>query len=108
MMRDTFRAVLEDDGFRVTLRDHASPNVTEIAQLSPDVVIVDSQGVADDCPEQLLRRMRAHADLACIPIVLCTGAIYDADALADELAELHVKLLPKPFDIDQLLAMVRA
>jgi DNA-binding response OmpR family regulator len=80
--------------------------VTALADTVPDVLILDSQGVAEQGSEAFLRELRAQPHLATLPIILCTGALAYAETMAPVLAALHVAVLIKPFDIDQLLAAV--
>jgi CheY-like chemotaxis protein len=42
-----------------------------------------------------------------IPIILCTGAVREVQELEGQLKEMKIQVLLKPFDIDELLGLIR-
>lgn len=106
----------EDTDARLELRDHLSADGNDVVETSPleeipeavvrhrpDLVLLDWRQRRDD-PEGALRRLRAASD---VPVVVLSvedrkGAkIRALDAGADD-------FVTKPYDIDELLARVRA
>ena len=103
---DLFRALLEDEGYRVTTQFYLVPDLGQIAALQPDLIILDYMWAHDDHGWSLLQMLRMDPGTAAIPIVLCTGAVREVEALAPHLAEMGVRVVLKPFDIDHLLAVI--
>ena len=103
---DLLREIFEDAGYRVTLRrmDEVGPDA--VTACDPDVLVTDL--VARDGTPDLrrVRWLRSDPQTAGLPIVVCTGAIPFVRERSDELADLGVKVVPKPFDIDHLVAVV--
>jgi CheY-like chemotaxis protein len=80
-------------------------NIQGIAQMQPDLVISD-WGVAQDPNWNFISAMQASPRTAVIPIVVCTAVFLKADQLGVRLNERKVKVLEKPFDIEELLRLV--
>ena len=104
VLREVLALALEDDGRRVTTRSYVGEVVADVAALEPDLIVLE-------LPPGLLAagvlRLRAHPATARTPILLCTGAVREAEALAELFAAIGVPVLAKPFDIDELLVQVR-
>lgn len=97
----TVRLMLEMEGYRVeTTVNGAAPALA--ATLRPAVVLLDIQMPGMDGIE-VARRLRADERTRRIPIVLMSAA-YRLRERADE-AEVD-SLLSKPFDLDEMLALV--
>lgn len=78
----------------------------EIASLRPDLMILDYMWSTDDSNWVLLQMLRMDPRTKGIPIILCTGAVRQVEPLSARLAEMNVKTILKPFDIDELVQMV--
>ena len=61
---------------------------------------------SDDAGWSLLQMLRMDPRTANIPIVLCTGAVREVEALKARLDEMHVRVVLKPFNIDELAATI--
>jgi len=101
-IRDSLAACLEAEGFRVATAANGAIGLEELQAARPDVVIVDLiMPVMNG--HQFVARLREDPATARLPVVLMTGAtprpglpLPEADAL-----------LPKPFELDELVAVVR-
>src|SRR4051812_33389413 len=80
------RALLEDEGYRVTTDTRATEDLTTIAALAPDLIVLDYRWAGEDAGWSLLKILRLDPRFARIPIVLCTGAAREVGALAGQLA----------------------
>ncbi len=60
----------------------------------------------DAAPFALLDQLAANPATAALPVVLCSGAARELEQAADRLAHPHLAVVLKPFDIDELLAVV--
>ena len=101
-----FRDLLEDEGYRVTTRRYADRDLAQIRAAAPDLVVLDYMWHDEDENWSLLQMLRMDPGTAAIPIVLCTGAVREAEALGPRLAAMGVRVLLKPFNIDDLYALI--
>lgn len=103
---DLMQELLEGEGYHVTT-SRVLPDLSEIKELNPDVIVQDLlfERVQQEGLKQL-RLVRLDPELATIPLILCTAAVQTLKnpELAAQLEDLRVRVVPKPFDIDDLLA----
>jgi CheY-like chemotaxis protein len=105
-LRDLYQAILESEGYRVTLLAQA-PSVGEVGALAPDAVLLDLLLSGDEgAAWGLLAGMRADPRLRALPVVVCSAASELLRRLAPGLAELGAAVLPKPFELDAFSAAV--
>jgi DNA-binding response OmpR family regulator len=105
---DLFRDILEEEGFDAILSTFAPKELDSIIEVDPDVVILDFM-IGDEAHGwQLLQKMKMHRKTRDIPSVVCTGAVALIRDLEGHLAAKNVGVVIKPFDIDDLMAIVRA
>jgi CheY-like chemotaxis protein len=101
-IRDSLAACLEAEGFRVATAANGALGLEQVQADRPDVVLVDLiMPVMNG--HQFVARLRENPATAALRVVLMTGAtprpglpLPKADAL-----------LPKPFEIEELIAVVR-
>ncbi|MDP9470998.1 MAG: response regulator [Chloroflexota bacterium] len=101
-----FRDLLEEEGFRVSTQPYVDRDLDGIKQLCPDVIILDYMWANEDASWSLLQMLRMDRGTQDIPIILCTGAVQEVEALTDHLVQMGVRVVLKPFNIDQLRAMI--
>ena len=100
-----FRDVLEASGYR-TLEATTGCLAVELAQRHiPDVVLMDVQ-LPDLDGIEALRRIRADARTAFVPVVAVTAQAMDGDRERFLRAGFD-GYLPKPVDVSELLGVVR-
>jgi len=109
---DLVHAILTDDGFAVSLLHHQNPDAIRVAvnQLEPDCILLDGSSSADyglswDDAAWLANRDRP------VPVVMFTAhraAMEEADERQTERSQLarFTAILPKPFDLDELVSVV--
>lgn len=107
VMRDLLRDLLEDAGYRVSALP-SPPDLERLRSLRADAVVLDLLFAgAEDAGWSFLHRVRDDVELGGLPVVLCTGAIDRArDDAASAARRLGVRVVPKPFDIDEMLAVL--
>lgn len=99
---DLLREVLESEGFAVT--GSATPvGIEEVIRHAPDLIVLDVLFGQEERGIELLRRLRAEAATAAIPVVLCSGATEPIRRIEGSLLEGATGLVLKPFDVDVLL-----
>jgi CheY-like chemotaxis protein len=106
---ELYRAVLADEGYRVTTT--ASPDLepAAVATLAPALLLLDLRfdGHAGRGVE-LIARLKADPATRTLPLLVCSA---DTLLLAELAAQLRVwdcGVLAKPFNLDDLLATVQA
>jgi DNA-binding response OmpR family regulator len=93
-------AIAQETAYRSMLVKDAFQALRRIRTGRPDLIILDYRlpgmnGI------QFYERIRAHKELANIPVILIS-----ADIPESEVRKYHLILMPKPFDLDKLLNLV--
>lgn len=94
------------EGYQVHGLGRIPHGLDAIRDLAPDVIVLDLRlpGVGG---VEFLRLLRADRQLAPTPVLIVSGARDLRKAHADEFAELGCEVLPKPFELDELIGGVR-
>ncbi len=104
------RDLLEAKGYQVGALEPGAPDLAAIGQLAPDVIVLDAKWLTT--PEwALLRGLMTEPRTRAIPVVLCTictNPVVTARELQSRLAGLTIRIVPKPYTLDDLLAEVVA
>ncbi len=100
------RAVLEPAGFRMLFADSLASARAELAQATPDLVLLDV-GLPDGNGLDLARELRASARTATVPIITASARVLPADQTAAQDAGSD-RFLPKPLRPRELLSAVHA
>jgi CheY-like chemotaxis protein len=104
---DVVRTCLEDEGYHVQTCLESRYAVDLASADPPDLIMLDVV-MPEVSGWDVLARLRRDARFRHTPVIVCTA--YVAEALG-RLAELkgpdqHLGLLPKPFDVDELIEVV--
>jgi DNA-binding response OmpR family regulator len=102
--------LLEADRYHASLVDGDKVSTIEpIRATNPELLIVDLRlRGAEISGWDILQAIRADAELAALPVIICTADSFQLADRAEEMAEMPgVEVLLKPFHIDDLDAMVR-
>jgi CheY-like chemotaxis protein len=106
---DLMGELLEDEGYRVTI-SQALLDSDKVKDLAPDLIVQDL--LFEQTPQELgwkfLTLVRLDPELARIPLILCTAAVRTVKdpAMAEQLDRLGVRVVLKPFHIEDLLSAV--
>ena len=104
---DLFRIILEDEGYQTSLYSFAFNDLTVVKEARPDLIVLDLLIGNEDHGWQLLQKLKMDRSTASIPVVVCSAAMHLLRELEGHLKEKGVAVVPKPFDIDDLLLAVR-
>jgi DNA-binding NarL/FixJ family response regulator len=104
-LRDAVQAYLEDSGFTVDVASNAQMGWEMLEKRTPDLVISDIMMPQVDGYE-FLRQMRADARFGKLPVVFLTARGMTKDRIEGYQASVDA-YIPKPFDPDELVAVVR-
>jgi CheY-like chemotaxis protein len=100
------RDLLADEGYRVTIGSKVHESSNQVAELQPDLVVVDFLWISDDNGWRFLQMLKLDPRTKAIPLVLCTTGVREARELEPQLTALNIAVVYKPFDIDVLLRAV--
>ena len=104
---DMFRVVLEDEGYEVILFSFPLRKIEDIEALHPDLIILDLIFGGEKLGWQMLEMLRLNRSTSTIPVIVCTAAVQTIRDQEGYLASQGVRVLYKPFDLDDLLAMIK-
>ena len=101
-----FEEILREAGYTALLYSAAIRDLAEIERLQPDLILIDYLIGHEDSGWQLLQKIKLRRATATIPIVVCTAATKLLLETSGYLLSKRVVAVPKPFDIDELLAAI--
>lgn len=99
--------LLTEEGYETLLLHGPDKAHDQIRDEQPDLVILDIRMGAPEAGWQLLELLRLDPQTTRIPVLVCSAAVQELRAKADILRDLRCDILPKPFDLDQLITKVR-
>ena len=101
-----FHEILTDDGFTVSLHSYTQHDVETIEKTRPTLIISDHPPHYEQHGWQFLQKIKMRRLTAHIPVVLCTTMNNSLREQESWLNSKQVLVVPKPFDIDELLHAV--
>jgi CheY-like chemotaxis protein len=101
------QSLLAEEGYKVSIDTKANEKLEEIAAMRPDLLIVDFLWVNDEAGWRLLQLVKLDPRTTKIPVILCTAGVAEVEALAPQLGRMHIEVVIKPFDLDDLLNAIR-
>lgn len=104
---DLFRELLESEGYEVILYSYAPFELAEIERLKPDLIVLDFIIGQANAGWQLLQMLKMRRITAGIPVVICTAQTHFVRQIEGYLAAHDIRVVAKPFDIDEFLATVK-
>lgn len=105
---EVIQAVLADEGARVTAQTAPPDDLATILELAPDVIVLDVVIAGTERGLIFLEQLKSDPRTAPIPVVVCTAATRLIERLADHLTAWHVRIVPKPFELEDLLDALAA
>ena len=102
---ELFQDLLESEGYRVAASTDGLGCHRQIKAMQPDLVILDL--VLIDVPKfHVLQMIKLDPATAELPVIVCSAAIPELRAMERRLHEQGCEVLPKPFGLDELLALI--
>lgn len=105
---EVIQAVLAEEGVRVTTRTAPPDDPATILALAPDVIVLDFVIAGTESGLTFLERLKSDPRIAPIPVVVCTAATRLIERMADQLAAWNCRIVPKPFELEDLLDALAA
>ena len=103
---ELMRELLSEAGYRVLTVPRDGQNVDSIVALEPDLIVIDYMWPSSDNEWTLLNLLRIDRRTREIPVILCTSAVRHVQEMSHHLARVGVRVVFKPFDIDDLLKQI--
>ena len=104
---DLFEEIITGLGHRCSRLTYAPTDGREIADLKPDLVIIDFVlGGREYEGWQLIQKLRMQKATVDVPILACTGAVRQVREMEGQLMEQKVRVLFKPFSASDLEARI--
>lgn len=100
---ELFHEILTDDGYTVSLHSYTQHDVETIEKTRPTLIISDHPPQYEQPGWQLLQKLKMRRATAHIPVVVCTTMNNSLREQETWLNSKQVLVVPKPFDIDELL-----
>ncbi|HEX6779155.1 MAG TPA: response regulator [Ktedonobacterales bacterium] len=104
---ELFDDLLRGDGYEPVLYSEAFSDLDEVEKVEPDLIILDYIFGGEKAGWQMLQKLKMRRSTANIPIVVCTAAVQAVREIEGYLEMKGIRLVAKPFDIDDLLTGVR-
>jgi CheY-like chemotaxis protein len=105
---DVVRTCLEGEGYQVATCLESNQAVRMAREQRPDVIMLDVV-MPEVSGWEVLTALRADPALAGTPVIVCTAYVAEALGRMVELQrrpDQHLGLLPKPFDLEELIEVV--
>lgn len=99
--------ILQDEGHNVLPIQKQSTAFPDLLSSTPDLIILDLHMDTDDAGWIILDLVRLDASTANIPVIVCSAAHDELARESERIEQYGARVLRKPFDIDELLLMVR-
>ena len=115
LMLDDDRAPLEllplilegEDSYQVTMSPTLLEDLAEVERFHPDLILLDCTFGGRERGWDYRQQLKRHRGTMEIPVILCTAAIQGLEPQETILRQKEIPILFKPFDIDELLNLVK-
>ena len=104
---DLFRELLTDEGYEVVLNAVGIQDIAEVERVQPDLIILDHIIGGAAVGLQMVQQLQMQPATATIPVIVCTAASLAPEETQGYLQAPGIRLVLKPFDVDDLLQCVR-
>lgn len=98
--------VLSDAGYEAHPFPGGAADYPRVRDLAPDAIILDIRMEDSRTGWDMLDRMRRDDVLGATPVIVCSGDLPLLRERAADLERLGATTLAKPFDLDDLLALL--
>ncbi len=103
---DLFQAVLEREGYTVTTQFFNQRSVEDVALAQPDVLICDYPAICEADAWAFVQVLKDTTTTTTIPLLVSTTSLTLVRDHQPWLTAHNIAVLPKPFQLDDLLAVL--
>jgi CheY-like chemotaxis protein len=104
---DLMHELLTDESYTTVLLHEGSSAYDMIRKQHPDLVILDLRLEHPEAGWKTLQLLRLDPETNDIPVILCSADTRSLREKEDWLKERDIKVLEKPFNLDDMLKMVK-
>ncbi|HEX4204670.1 MAG TPA: response regulator [Ktedonobacteraceae bacterium] len=104
---EMFQILLEGEGYEVVLSSFPYQKIGDVEEIHPDLIILDYIFHGEATGWQMLQLLKMQRSTAHIPVIVCTAAENAVREQEGHLLAEGVRVIYKPFEIDELLAMIK-
>jgi DNA-binding response OmpR family regulator len=104
---ELFNQILDAEGYRVSLHYLNERSLQEVKEIKPDLIICDHSFDDEQLAWQFLQKVRVDKQTQKIPVIVCSTNQTIWQDYEGRLFNMGIRVLSKPFQIDELLALVR-
>ena len=104
---DLLYELLTEEGYEVHVLKEANSAFERVRELKPDAIILDIRMDHPVAGWQVLELIKLEPALTNIPIVICSADLIALQERATHLQSKGCEILAKPFDLDDLLGVLR-
>ncbi len=98
--------LLTDEGYDVSTIREAGTAYEQVKKTLPDALVLDIRIEHPEGGWAVLELIRLDPALTHIPVIVCSADTRALEAGAERLQRHGCRVLPKPFNVDELLAML--
>ena len=104
---ELFKEILTDEGYRVTTHSYGAQDLVLVQQIKPDLIIADYPPVQrEEQGWQFVQKLKMNRQTEHIPLIVCTTNLKAIRETEGWLAAKGILVVPKPFNIDELVQAV--
>jgi CheY-like chemotaxis protein len=103
---ELYEDILTDASYRVSLHAYRPRTLADVTRVRPDVIISDYVPIDEQQSWQFLQHLTTDRETAPIPLIICTTSATLARDKAGWLRAKGVRVVQKPFNVDDLLQAV--
>jgi CheY-like chemotaxis protein len=96
----------DSEGYDVVTRKEWDGAYEFVKEVRPDLVILDIRIGGEERGWQILQMLTLDPETLPLPVIVCSAAVDELQEHQALLDKYGVRALPKPFDLDDLLATV--
>ncbi|HET8844169.1 MAG TPA: response regulator [Ktedonobacteraceae bacterium] len=100
---EVFQAILEEEGYHLTLSVLPILQVSEIERINPDLILLDFRFHAASSGQDMMEMLKNHISTRAIPLIVCSADLQAVQALQTSLALENILIINKPFELTTLL-----
>jgi len=100
--------LLAEEGYRVTTERMPYVDPADVIAIGPDVIVLDLLVRHEERGAGFLAMLKVDPATRDVPVVVCSGDSGPLKEIAEPLGTWDCGVVEKPFDIDDVLAVVRA
>jgi DNA-binding response OmpR family regulator len=107
VLGELLRELLTDEGYRALIVEEATSAAERLSTERPDLILLDLRLGERGVGWHVLEALRRDGRTASVPIIVCTADQGSLRERAGELSAFNCAAIEKPFDLDELLCLIR-